>query len=404
MQHFIVRAPAKPMRIAYICADAGVPVFGHKGCSIHVQEFLRALLKRGAEVTLYAARLGGVAPREFASLPIRQIEANRGSDAGARELAAFAANRDLLKNLRQDGPFDIIYERYSLFSYGAMQYARAIGASGILEINAPLIEEQSEYRTLVNRPLAEGTSRAAFAAASTLVAVSEEVARYLARYPETVGRVNVVPNGVDLDRFAPCASRVTSRSGTFTVGFVGSLKRWHGLSGLVAAFDSLRQRGPEARLLIVGDGPERGALEQDLQNRGAAGSAHFTGAVPHDEVPGLLASMDVAVAPYPKLSSFYFSPLKIYEYMAAGIPIVASRTGQVQQIVKHGVTGLLYEPDDIPGLCNALGLLRRDPQLRRQLGKAGRAWVMRGHGWDAVLERALETAGSNAQSTSVRAG
>lgn len=131
MQHFIVRAPVKPMRIAYICADAGVPVFGHKGCSIHAQEFLRALLKKGAEVTLYAARLGGAAPCELAALPIRPLESNRGSDPCARELAAFAANRDLLRNLRQDGPFDLIYERYSLFSYSAMQYARAIGAPGV---------------------------------------------------------------------------------------------------------------------------------------------------------------------------------------------------------------------------------------------------------------------------------
>src|SRR5262249_53202779 len=82
-------------------------------------------------------------------------------------------------------------------------------------------------------------------------------------------------------------------------------------------------------LLIVGDGPERPRLEADLCARGLRELTQFTGSVDSDEVPGLLASMEVAVAPYPKLASFYFSPLKVYEYMAAGLPIVASRIGQL---------------------------------------------------------------------------
>jgi glycosyltransferase involved in cell wall biosynthesis len=99
--------------------------------------------------------------------------------------------------------------------------------------------------------------------------------------------------------------------------------------------------------------------------------------------------MDAAVAPYPKLANFYFSPLKVFEYMAAGLPIVASRTGQVAQLIEDGVTGLLYEPGDIGAMFEALERLRRDSQLRVDLGRAARAAILRGHTWRTIVERIL---------------
>ncbi len=96
---------------------------------------------------------------------------------------------------------------------------------------------------------------------------------------------------------------------------------------MVEAFALLHARQPHTRLLIVGDGPEFEKLVADVTVRGLANATHFTGSVPSGEVAGLLAAMDVAVAPYPNLPQFYFSPLKVYEYMAGGLPVVASRIG-----------------------------------------------------------------------------
>lgn len=378
------------MRIAYVCTDAGVPIFGTKGCSIHVQEFLRALVANSAEVRLYATRIGGDPIAGLEDVKVSEFPIKREDNTAGREQAALAANENLRRVLERDGPFDLVYERHSLFSYSAMQYAHSAGVPGVLEVNAPLVDEQSQYRTLVDHEGAEQAARRVFNAASILVAVSEEVAAYLERFPEARGRVRVVANGVDPARFRPKLVDDASRPGPFTVGFVGSLKPWHGLPILVEAFARLKTRAADARLLIVGDGPERERLETALRDRRVLDGATFAGAVSHDQVPALLGSIDAAVAPYPKLSNFYFSPLKIYEYMAAGLAVVASRSGQVAQLIDHGVTGLLYEAGDLDGLLNALDRLRRDPQLRLSLGRSARDSILRGHTWDSVVKQILE--------------
>lgn len=392
------------MRIAYVSTDAGVPVFGTKGCSIHVQEFLRALIANGAEVMLYTSRIGGDPIAGLEGVRVSELPVKREGGAARREQAALAANENLREALERDGPFDLVYERHSLFSYSAMEYARSAGVRGLLEVNAPLIEEQSQYRTLVDREGAERAARRAFNAASILIAVSEELAAYLARLPEAQGRVRVVANGVDPDRFRPAAVADASRPRPFTVGFVGSLKAWHGLPILVEAFARLKTRVEDARLLIVGDGPERDRLETALRDRRVLNAAHFTGSVSHDEVPTLLGSIDAAVAPYPRLSNFYFSPLKIYEYMAAGLAVVASRTGQVARLINDGVSGLLYDPGDVNGLLDALDRLQRDPQLRLRLGMSARDAIVRAHTWDSVVKRILQLGHPESSPADGRAG
>ena len=203
----------------------------------------------------------------------------------------------------------------------------------------------------------------------------------------------MISNGVDPGRFpenlAPTLPRVR---GTFTTGFVGTLKAWHGLSHLVEAFDILHREDPGSRLLVVGTGPERDSLAEDLTKRGLASAATLTGAVRPEEIPGLLASMDAAVAPYPRQEEFYFSPLKVFEYMAAGLPVAASRIGQLENLIRDGEDGLLLPPGDSDALASALMRLARDPSLRARLGRAVRERARKDFSWAMVTERILRAA------------
>ena len=144
------------------------------------------------------------------------------------------------------------------------------------------------------------------------------------------------------------------------------------------------------RLLIVGDGPERASLETDVRARGLSRDVTFTGAVAPEAVPGLLASVDAAVAPYPAIARFYFSPLKVYEYMAAGRAIVASRIGQLEELLEDGDHALLCPPGDAAALAEVLLRLEGDPALCERLGQAARrssSAIIRGKAWPAVSWR-----------------
>jgi len=389
------------MRVAYVCADVGVPVFGSKGCSVHVQEVVRSLVRRGATVDLFTTRAGGEPPGDLAGVRVHQLSVSTTSDPADWEQAALTANSALSAELEKTGPFEMVYERYSLWSYAAMEYAQSFDTPGVLEVNAPLILEQARHRRLVHREEAEKVSDRVFGAATSIIAISDEVARYLADCTGRAECVHVVSNGVNTDRFTHDVSpALPNAAADFTVGFAGTLKPWHGLSVLIEAFEILHREDPDVGLLIVGDGPERKSIEHELEARGLRDSSRvqLTGAVDPARMPGLLTSMSVGVAPYPGLEDFYFSPIKIFEYMAAGLPVVASRIGSISQLIEDGYNGLLCRPGDPAMLADALVRLRDDQPLRNRLGTTARQTVVANHTWDSVVERIFELAGCDAAS------
>jgi glycosyltransferase involved in cell wall biosynthesis len=378
------------MRVAYICMDPGVPVFGQKGASVHVQEVVRTLLKRGAKVELFALRLGGDCPSDLKQVSIHSFPELPKGDSANRERLALSLNQ-LLRLKLESEKFDLVYERYSLWSYAAIDVASALNIPSILEVNAPLIEEQKQHRELHDLETAEMVAARVFSTARTVICVSKQVADYVKRYPNTKGHVHVLPNGVNVSRFKAASS--TRSKDNFTIGFVGTLKPWHGVETLLESFHQFHQRYPKSRLLIVGDGPEREKLETTVETYGFVDAVTFTGAVSPEAVPELLSRMNVAVAPYPALENFYFSPLKILEYMAGGVPVVASRVGQIPELIDDGVNGLLYPPGDVNALTLALFDIFHKPALAERLAKSARQKVEKNYSWDATVTRMLELAG-----------
>ena len=199
------------MRIAYVSMDQGIPVFGRKGCSIHVREVIGAMIAQGAEVDLFTPRGEGPPPDELRSVRLHPLPVAAQKSAPAREDAAFGSNGDLREALEREGPFDLVYERYSLWSHEGMAYAQSRRVPGLLEVNAPLIAEQAHHRVLVDRSRAEWVAHRAFGNATALIAVSEGVATYLKEYPTANQRIHMIPNGVDPDRFPGRARREPSR-------------------------------------------------------------------------------------------------------------------------------------------------------------------------------------------------
>jgi glycosyltransferase involved in cell wall biosynthesis len=387
------------MRILYLCSDHGVDFSGVKGASIHVRSFVQALAALGHEVIVIGTKVSS--PESFqavthatalrAPLASWNRKLLRAMKAGNQFLGRSPGRgRDVIRALHNSNFFKVadqlatrfspsfIYERYSLWGIAGSRLARKWSIPLVLEVNSPLAYEERYYRDGLAFPtLARWAERHIWRRADLLLGVSEAFYGHFEEARVAQEKVRILPNAVDTSLFGiegddDSFRRRMNLGGRFVVGFVGSFKAWHGVEFLFKAFARLRGEDPCYHLLLVGDGPVRAALEDETRRLGLQGAVTFVGSVPHEDVPRYLAVIDVAVAPYPPLGDFYYSPLKLYEYMAAGRAIVASKIGQVGEAVTDGRTGLLYQPDDAEGLLDCLRRLRNDEQLKRDLGNNAR--------------------------------
>jgi glycosyltransferase involved in cell wall biosynthesis len=285
-----------------------------------------------------------------------------------------------------------VWQRHELFHTTGPRLACVLGVPSVTFVPAPLVWQAAQWG--VRRPgwgpwIERAGERAPLRAADVVACGSQTVAEQVARIGVDERRIVIAPTGVDPELFrVPCDRDATRHrlglDGRFVVGWIGSFRRFHALEQAVDAVAGLEG----TTLLLVGDGPERERVERLARERGVA--VRCTGTVAHDTIPEHLAAMDVGLVLAANGRDFHYSPLKLAEYFAAGLAVVAPRAGALPAQVRDGVDAVLVPPGDPQELAAAVRRLRDDPQTRDRLGRAARSVAAERWSWDRSAEVVLD--------------
>jgi glycosyltransferase involved in cell wall biosynthesis len=327
------------------------------------------------------------------------------SEAQLPYLALFDSYRMAEAGRRQLRGYDLIHERFNLLAMGGAWASRKLGIPFVLEVNADLLE-QRKFKGVpekgVRRLYAEWATRSCFNSAARIICISEDLKKHLSgRWKIEASKLAVLPCAADVDAFRPDQSGEATRhelglTNESVVIWVGGFFPWHDLDLLVESFRQVVQKRANVRLLLVGDGPTRPAIEGKLAKNGLCQAVIMTGAIAHSRVPEMVAAADIAVVPASPVSASgggTGTPLKLFEYMAAGKAIVATALNQATDVICDGYNGRLVEAGDATGFAQALLALLDDSMERRRLGQNARQRAVERYSWQAYTRRLEEIYG-----------
>lgn len=286
--------------------------------------------------------------------------------------------------------YDVLYERFWLLASGGRQLASQLNAPLLYEVNGDIV---SEY-TQLNRKLSKvqwgiihRVTRWMFRR-TTVITVSEQLQETVASRWQAPN-VHTVPNGAHVGLFS--TTKPTQQPTHPTVIFVGSFKPWHGLDLLIEAFRLVCEKDGKVRLCLVGDGPGREPLQSLITQYNLTDRVHFAGLLTLPEVAQQLSRANIAILnPRVTPASSAQSPLKLFEYMAAGKAIIAPDTPTYSRLLQDGQTALLVLPNDAQELSGAILQLISDKDLQQRLGIAAQKVALAQHGWAQTVAKLEE--------------
>ncbi len=302
------------------------------------------------------------------------------------ELAELAYNAvaawRVARYLSKAGKVDFIYERYSLFMFAVVWLARLKKIPIILEVNDSSTVER--VRPVYFLRLATALEGWVFRNASGLVFVSGVFRDRIQSAHGRIAPAIITPNAANIDKFSYTPEqRAQARQkwkldGKVVCGYLGAFVPWHAIDKFVFEIaDHLKAR-PELVLLLVGDGATYPDVAEFVRQRGLQDQVMLTGRVPHDDVPGLLAAMDMAILPS---AGDYTSPVKLFEFMACGIAPIAPDFLPIREVLKEGVTGWTFPPGKLDQAVSMVLAKSADAAELKKVGVAARAYIAAERQW-----------------------
>lgn len=410
------------LNIAHLYQESGIRFYEPQAAQLHIYHTMRGLQRAGHEVTLLALQgrqvlctndlqvfksdkllAGQYAALGWSGAPLfKQFESGvrrLQSELRFPYLALFDSYRMAEAASIHLRGVDLIHERFNLFALGGAWASKKLGLPFVLEVNADLLE-QRKFKGIPEKGLRRlfgvWATRTCFNAAAKIICISNGLRDHLrTRWNVEASKLAVLPCAADVDVFRPnhAVERVRRSLGLTTepvVIWVGGYYPWHDLELLLDSFVLVRQRHPEARLVLVGDGQTRPSILQKVQKSGLQQSVIMTGAIAHADVPEMLSIADIAVVPSAPISASRGgtgTPLKLFEYMAAGKPIVATALNEAAEVIQDGHTGLLVEAGDVHAFARAVLKLLDQPAERLRMGKNARQQATDRYSWEEYTRR-----------------
>jgi glycosyltransferase involved in cell wall biosynthesis len=381
-------------RIAYLRSTPGVGTQAG-GAATHINGFINAATELGAAIRVISNdNIAGIDRSKLTLIDPEPLGSTRAA-VDLRNNLIFSAGA--LREI-EHSPVDLIYQRYARFSWAGVAASLRTGVPLFLEYNGSEVWMGKHWDRGDMLPLLARFERLNLEAAARIFVVADVERRNLLQAGIADEKIIVNPNGVDTEKFRPKVGGDAVRrdlgvaEDETLAGFVGTFGPWHGVLALAQAI-TLLPDDSKVRFLLVGAGKLREEVQRIVGAAGKEQQVIFAGHVEHERVPALLDACDILLSPHVPLedgSEFFGSPTKLFEYMAMGKGIVASRLGQIGEVLVDEETALLTEPGNARQLADAILRLSRSRELRERLGAAARGAAIAEHTWKHNALRVLD--------------
>jgi len=384
--------------------DHSLPL--HSGYSFRTRAIMKAQQAAGMDVrgiTGLRHTAEGPVVEEADGLLFHRTPGEAGGPVGLREWREIGKLAGAIEALCADWRPDILHAHSPvLCGQAALRVARRFGIPLVYEIRAFWEDAATGNGTgrtgSLKYRLTRGLESHVAREADAVVTICEGLRQDLIARGIDPARITVAPNGVDLALFGTPAARDEALAAELglgangkwgpVIGFIGSFYDYEGIDDLIAAMPAIVARQPDARLLLVGGGPRGGALRAQAQASPVSDAIRFVGRVPHDQVERYYALADIMAYPRKKSRlTDLVTPLKPLEAMAQGKLVAASDVGGHRELIEHGVTGILFPPDDPQACADALVQLLSDRAAWDGFRAAGRRHVELRHDWARNVAR-----------------